>query len=138
MAESLRAKLAASLKAGRDLSDDITKPVTKADASALCDFLAEQTDIRPLVDASSHGEYSTQLYRLVMAFQDPEDKAAADVFRARGLPELARLCDLAMSEQVANGHALTMIAKMFALYRYEPGAGHIARIARRCTDEYFL
>jgi hypothetical protein len=58
--------------------------------------------------------------------------------RAHGLPELLRLCDLALAEPKPPSHPLTMIAKMFALYGYEPGVERVAAIARRFPDAYML
>jgi hypothetical protein len=47
------------------------------------------------------------------------------------------LCDLSLEEPNAE-HALTMIAKMFAMYGYEPGLSLVASIARRFPDSFWI
>jgi hypothetical protein len=58
MTESLRSRLQAALQAGKDLSKilkyDDSRPLSLADATELCAFLAEQTDVRPLIDTAEH------------------------------------------------------------------------------------
>jgi hypothetical protein len=135
---SLRSRLQAALRAGKNLSEELkfadSGPLRLADAVELCMFLAEQTDIRPLIDASQHGKYSTPLSYLVMPFQTEADEAGREHLRQQGLPELLRLCDLALAEPDPPDDPLVMIAKMFALYGYEPGVERVATIARRFPD----
>jgi hypothetical protein len=139
---SLQSRLRADLLAGKDLSKELnfsdSRPLRLADAVELCAFLAEQTDVHRLIDTSQHGEYDTPLYHLVMPFQQDVDDQTREHLREHGLPELLRLCDLALAEPNPPGHPLVMIAKMFALYGYEPGVERVAVIARRFPDEYML
>ena len=139
---SLRSRLRTALLAGNDLSEVLkfgdSRPLCLADATELCEFLAEQTDIHRLIDTEKDGPYHTPLYYLVMALQADTDKETTEHLRDHGLPELLRLCDLALAEPDPPDHPLTMMAKMFAMYSYEPGVGRVATIARRFTDSYML
>jgi hypothetical protein len=139
---SLRSRLQAALLSGKDLAEELKygddRPLTLEEATGLCDFLAEQTDIHRLVDATTHGTYRTPLYHLVMPFQAADDEEVREHLRSRGLPELLRLCDLALADPGSPDHPLAMMAKMFALYGYEPGVERVAAIARRFPDAYML
>src|SRR5262245_25440930 len=138
----LCSRLQDALRDGKDLGEELKygdgRTLTLEDATSLCDFLAGQTDIRPLIDTAQHGHYSTPCYHLVMAFQAEADEAATEHLRAHGLPELLRLCDLALAEPDPPDPPLTMIAKMFALYGYGPGVDRVAAIARRFPDASML
>jgi hypothetical protein len=142
MPTSLVSRLRAALLAGKNLSEELkyddSRPLPLADARQLCEFLAEQADVRPLIDTSRYGNWGTPLYHLVMPFQADADEVARKQLRTHGLPQLLRLCGLALTQPDPPGHPFTMIAKMFALYRYEPGVSRVAAVARRCPDEYKL
>jgi hypothetical protein len=142
MTPSLRTRLHDALLAGKDLSGELQygddRPLSLADATELCGFLAEQADVHRLIDPHANGKYTTPLYHLVMTFQAEADEAAREYLRDHGLPELLRLCDLALAEPDPPGHPLAMIAKMFARYSYAPGVERVAAIARRFPDEYML
>lgn len=142
MAQTLRSRLNAALLAGKDLSEELkftdSRPLCLREAIQICELLAEQTNVRRLVDSATHGEYSTPLYHLAMLFQAEMEDAATEYLRAHGLPELLRLCDLALVEPEPPAHPLTRIAKMFALYGHEPGVERMAAIVRRFPDSYYL
>lgn len=139
MADTLRKKLRAALADGRDLSDvlafDESRPLALSDAVDLCDFLAEQRDVRPLLDTTSHGEYSTPLYALALAFEASGDETTGQYLIEHGLPHLLRLCDLALAEPAPPPHPLGMIANIFTVYGYEQGVEPIAVIGRRFPNE---
>ncbi len=142
MGASLRSRLRAALLAGKSLSDELdyagSRRLSPPHAAELCQFLAEQNDICRLIDTGKHGAYHTPLYHLVMPFQADMNEAAAAHLRAHGLPQLRRLCDLALAEPDPPGHPLVMIAKMFALYADGPGVERVAAVARRFPEEYLL
>lgn len=140
MSGSLLPRLRAALRDGKSLAGELkfSKSFKQADAAALCEFLAEQEDIRPLIDIERHSAYSTPLYHLVMPFQTETDDATTKLLRTNGLPQLLRLCDLALAEAQCPDHPLTMMAKMFAMYAYEPGVARVAAIARRFSDSFMV
>jgi hypothetical protein len=84
----LLSRLSTALLAGKDLSEELdfgdSRPLRLAGATELCDFLAEQTDIRRLTDTSTHGEYGTPLYHLVMAFKVDADRRLLTAVPQRG------------------------------------------------------
>ena len=103
---SLLSRLPAALVAGKDLSDELKvgdereKEIGPADAADICTFLAEQTDVGPLLQGST---FITPLYHLVMCFQAEMEEETRDYMREHGLPELLRLCDLGLGEPGNGG-----------------------------------
>jgi hypothetical protein len=142
MTETLLDRLRSQFSAGKKLSDVLKflerKKLTSDQARDLCQFLGEQTDIGPLCDVKRHGAYDLPLYHLTMVFQEEKEEAAREILVVQGLGELHRLAELALAVEPPPAHALTMIAKMFAGYAYEPGLDVAAAIARRCSDEFWL
>src|SRR5262249_5009833 len=137
---SLLGRLQSALRAGKNFSKELKsdRRLSSSDAADLCTFLGQQSEIAPLIKTEPWGEYHVPLYYLVMPFQNAEEEEVREHLRAHGLPELARLCDLALAQAKVPSHPLTMIAKMFALYAYEPGVTRVAAIARRFPEDYML
>lgn len=138
----LRSRLRTTLSEGKALSDllafDESCPLGLQDARSLCDFLAEQTDLEPLIHEVEGNYFHTALCDLTMPFQYPADENVAEHLREHGLPELLRLCDLALDRPDTPSYPVLMIAKMLAIYAYEPGVARIAEMARRFPNHYSL
>lgn len=135
LAETIRAALEKG-KPGRlqrALEKWDARPLKLADAEGLVAVLAEQTDIEPLVEDSDD---DTFLYHLAHLFQNDASDDATRVLRDRGLPELARLFDLALAVEDCPADTLAMLSKIFALYSYEPGVSRVAAAVRRQPDAF--
>lgn len=104
----------------------------------LCDFLQEIEDVGPLLDVRGGSPYSTPLYELVMAFQNEWDEPSVEYVREVGLPALLRLTELALAEPEPPPHPLTMAAKMFVMYCFEPSVETVVELVRRFPGEYMF
>jgi hypothetical protein len=137
LADVLRKALSTQKKSLRDSLDAWqNKKLTLEDASGLASVLGELQDGASLVNPESHGEYSTPLADLAILFQSDVTQDAREVLAGEGLPELARLSQSALSVSSAPAHPFTIVAKMFAMYAYEPGFELIAGAVGRFPDEY--
>src|SRR5262245_17893934 len=97
IADALRSALAkpdANLSEALQPWDD--KELTLADAQSLVELLAEQTDVKPLIDVLVYTESDTPLQTLAMLFQNESTDEATRYLRDRGMKELIRLFDAAM------------------------------------------
>ncbi len=112
------------------------KELTLVDATGLVAVLAEQTDVKPLIDSVVHTIYNTPLGSLAFLFQNEASTEATRVLRDRGIPELLRLVDAAMEYAGCPGQPIVAVCKMFALYLSKPGLARVVTAARRFPDEF--
>lgn len=107
------------------------EPLARADAEGLVAVLAGLTDVAPLVADSEDGNFFDHLAPL---FQSDAADDATRLLRDRGLPELARLFDLALAGGDCHPGTLAALCGVFALYAYRPGVARVAAAVREHPD----
>lgn len=132
LADTIRGTLA---NPGASLSEALEPwadaELSVADAEDLVAVLAEQTDVRPLL-APGNG---VPLHALAALFQNEADDDATRLLRDRGIPELARLFDLALAVPTADPEVLLAACQMFAVYVSRPGLERVLQAVHRFPDE---
>jgi hypothetical protein len=112
------------------------KELTLADAEGLVEVLAEQTDVKPLIDTLVYTESGTPLETLAMLFQKESSDDATRFLRDRGMRELIRLFDAAMEFPGCPAPPMLSLCKMFAVYVSKPGLERVVAAVRRFPDKY--